>query len=104
MVGGRVGRLVSTTVSITNAARIEGRDRVVVMIIDIHTGWDDFVLEVIERETGARKALRGLDLSFKVLGHLMRDGHNIGLVMEASRGRLVEFRDRSKVNRFSKLP
>lgn len=64
--------------------------------IDIHMGWDDFSLQTMERETIARRYIRGLDLSFEVLGHLTRDGNVIGLVMEASRGRVMEYHDRAK--------
>jgi hypothetical protein len=38
-----------------------------------------------------------LDLTFRLLGHLVRDGMVVGNVFEASHGRLVEFGDRAAV-------
>lgn len=51
----------------------------------------------MERETIGRHAMVGLDISYEVLGHLVQDGNIVGLVLEASKGRMVEYRDRAKV-------
>lgn len=40
----------------------------------------------------------GLDLTYEVYGHLVRDGRLVGLVLEPAMGRLVEFRDRAKAS------
>lgn len=58
-------------------------------------------LQLLERETVGRRAMLGLNLSYEVLGHLVQDGNVVGLVLEASKGRMVEYRDRAKVYRFN---
>jgi len=55
---------------------------------------------LVERQNEGHMILQrtGLvDLSFRLLGHLTRDGVVVGNVFEASRGRLVEFGDRAAV-------
>lgn len=59
--------------------------------------WDDESAIRIERETEGHRAVQGLDVSFQVLGHVIRDGEVVGIMTEHSYGRLVEFCDRSVV-------
>ncbi|KAJ8522187.1 hypothetical protein ONZ45_g1214 [Pleurotus djamor] len=44
-----------------------------------------------------QRALRGLDLTFDVLGHVTRDGCIVGIMTESVTGRMVEYPDRSIV-------
>lgn len=71
-------------------------------MIELHVGWDDFNLKILEKEMISRRALLDLDLAFETLGHLARDCEIKGLVLELPRGRLVEYRDKAKV-RFLRL-
>ncbi|KAJ7589448.1 hypothetical protein C8J56DRAFT_938627, partial [Mycena floridula] len=87
-----------TEIQITNYFRIyertalwNGRD------VDIQVGWENDFLRELEQETIGRGAIRDLDLSYEVLGHLTRDGDVVGMVLEPAEGRMVEYRDRLKV-------
>jgi len=42
----------------------------------------------------AHRAMLGLDLTFEVLGHIVRDNRVVGIVTEPSYGRMVEYDDR----------
>lgn len=64
------------------------------MHTDLFVGWDDSSLEKVEREMKAYRALRHLDMTFEVLGHLVKPGGAvIGIVTEPAIGRSVEYKD-----------
>ncbi|KAL0952621.1 hypothetical protein HGRIS_006871 [Hohenbuehelia grisea] len=76
----------------------KGRD------VDLLIGWNDRWLRMVESETKGHRQLRGLDLTLEVLGHVVRDGHVVGLMTEPATGRLVQYHDRALVyNAVSKL-
>ncbi|KAL4267378.1 hypothetical protein AB1N83_003763 [Pleurotus pulmonarius] len=65
--------------------------------VDIMIGWNDQWMKLVEREIEGHRCLRGLDLTFEVLGHVTRDGQVIGIMTESATGRMVEYPDRAAV-------
>ncbi|RDB20140.1 hypothetical protein Hypma_012975 [Hypsizygus marmoreus] len=66
--------------------------------VEVVVGWDDYWAETVEWFTLSHWALRGLDITYEVLGHLVEpDGTVVGIVTEAETGRLVQYRDRPLV-------
>ncbi|RDB17619.1 hypothetical protein Hypma_001066 [Hypsizygus marmoreus] len=66
--------------------------------VEIILGWDDIFLKCLELIMFAHLLLRGLDLTYKVLAHIVeKDGTVVGLVTEPELGRLVQYRDRGLV-------
>lgn len=63
---------------------------------DVYSGFEASVLASLDRETTIRKKIAELDLCFEFLGHLTRDGEVVGFVTESAKGRVVQYRDRSK--------
>jgi hypothetical protein len=69
------------------------RDREVQLVVaydDCHAGW-------VEAETKAREMLLGLDFTFEVLGHVVRDGGLVGFMLEPENGRQLRQSDRALV-------
>jgi hypothetical protein len=50
----------------------------------------------VERKTRGYRLFAGLDLTYELLAHVVRDGQVIGMLIEPAIGRPVEFRDRTK--------
>ncbi|RDB17631.1 hypothetical protein Hypma_001080 [Hypsizygus marmoreus] len=65
--------------------------------VEVTVGRDDFFLETLELIMFAHLLLHGLDLTYKVLAHIVEDGSVVGLVTEPELGRLVQYRDRGLV-------
>jgi hypothetical protein len=65
--------------------------------VDLLVAWGDEHAIMIENNTRGHRILLGLDLSFEVLGHIVRDGQVVGLMTEPAYGRLVEYQDRALV-------
>jgi hypothetical protein len=72
---------------------------------DIHIGWDDFSLQVVERMMQGYWLIQGMDLSYEILAHIVDGtGSVIGFVAEADLGRLPQYRDRALLyEAFSRL-
>jgi hypothetical protein len=65
--------------------------------VDLLVAWGEEYALSIENNTRGHRLLLGLDLTFEVLGHILRDGRVVGLMTEPAYGRLMDFRDRSLV-------
>ncbi|EAU87789.2 hypothetical protein CC1G_09408 [Coprinopsis cinerea okayama7 len=66
--------------------------------VDIWYGWDKNKMRIVNRAMEAAYAVRDLDLTYEVYGHLLdSDGHVLGLVTEATWGRPVRLEDRIQV-------
>lgn len=64
----------------------------------IYYGWDEDHTKQVNKAMIAARALRGLDVTQEVYGHLVNsEGEIIGLVVEATKGRAVRLEDRSIV-------
>lgn len=60
-------------------------------------GWDgdDEQMKTLELSMRGYQYVRGMDLTYEVLGHVMRDGNVIGLMTEPHLGRIVQSCDRA---------
>ncbi|KAJ7630093.1 hypothetical protein DFH06DRAFT_1224873 [Mycena polygramma] len=67
-------------------------------IVDCTIGWNDRWREFVDFQMRGHRLLNGLGVTFEVLGHIVRNGEIIGLMIEhAGDERRVEYRDRSAV-------
>ncbi|KAL1692413.1 hypothetical protein GGG16DRAFT_51475 [Schizophyllum commune] len=67
--------------------------------VELFRGWRDDSLRCIERAMRGYRELqaKGLDFSFEIIGHAVRDGKVVGYVTEPMNGRMVEYCDRKLV-------
>ena len=65
--------------------------------VEIRMAWNDLSANTVQIETIAREPLAGLDVSFEVLAHVLREGEVVGLVLEPTEGRFVNRGDRALV-------
>jgi len=65
--------------------------------VDILMGWNDRWARIVDLEMKGHRLLQGLDLTYDVLGHVLRDGLVVGLMTEPANGRMVEYSDRAEV-------
>lgn len=66
--------------------------------VDIFYGWDDQWLKRVEGAMHGLRAIRDLDLTFEIYGHLVgRNGEVVGIVSEAAWGRTIALGDRTLV-------
>jgi hypothetical protein len=66
--------------------------------VDLLMAWDDiFCAKRVEAFTAGYRAIQALDLSFEVLGHVVRDDRIIGIMTQPAYGRMVQYRDRALV-------
>lgn len=67
--------------------------------IEVYIGWGDQTLQAaVVRATRFFYHSRHLDVTFKALAHITRKGHVVGLIVERTRGRPLEYRDRTLVS------
>ncbi|KAG5640230.1 hypothetical protein DXG03_009740, partial [Asterophora parasitica] len=66
--------------------------------VDVIIGFDDYSLHSLDCVMWGYLALQGLDLTYRVFGHVVDDdGLIIGIAFEPQTGRLYEYRDRALV-------
>jgi hypothetical protein len=66
--------------------------------VDLLMAWDDLVYaKKVEKFTNGYRAIQGLDLSFEVIGHVVRDDRIIGIMTEPAYGRMIEHGDQALV-------
>jgi len=65
--------------------------------VDVCIAWEDTRAWYVEEETNGRSLLVGLDLTFEVLGHIIRDGEVVGIMLEPCYGRPLRHDDRAVV-------
>ncbi|KIK09633.1 hypothetical protein K443DRAFT_392021 [Laccaria amethystina LaAM-08-1] len=66
--------------------------------VDVFYGWDDQWLKRVESAMHGLRAIRDLDLTFEIYGHLVgRNGEVVGIVSEAAWGRTIALGDRTLV-------
>ncbi|KAJ6578796.1 hypothetical protein DFH09DRAFT_1148338 [Mycena vulgaris] len=66
--------------------------------VDCFVGWNDRWRDFVDCEMRGHRLLKGLDVTFEVLGHILRDGEIVGLVTEhPGDDRRVEYEDRAAV-------
>jgi len=65
--------------------------------VDVLLGWNERWRRVVEKEMNGHRLMRGLDLTYEVLGHVTRDEQVTGLMLEPAYGRRIEFQDRADV-------
>lgn len=66
--------------------------------VDLFMGWNEKYRRMLDRIMRAHNLLRGLDLTFEVLGHVTNsDGEIVGIMTEPAYGRYVEYSDRTDV-------
>jgi hypothetical protein len=63
--------------------------------VDVCMATNDSRAQFIESETNGREILLDLDLTFDVLGHIIRDGDVVGIMLEAGYGRPLRQSDRA---------
>jgi hypothetical protein len=63
--------------------------------VDVCMATNDSRAQFIESETNGREILLDLDLTFEVLGHIIRDGDVVGIMLEAGYGRPLRLSDRA---------
>jgi len=63
--------------------------------VQLFVAYEDEIAKWVEEETKARELLVGLDVSFEVLGHVIRDGVVVGLILEPQAGRPLRQSDRA---------
>ncbi|KAJ7092483.1 hypothetical protein B0H15DRAFT_834089 [Mycena belliarum] len=67
-------------------------------VVDCFVGWNDRWRGLVDYAMRGHRLLDGLDLTYQVLGHIVRNGEIIGLMTEhAIDDRRVEYRDRAAV-------
>ncbi|KAJ7699317.1 hypothetical protein B0H17DRAFT_306877 [Mycena rosella] len=64
-------------------------------IVDCFVGWNDRWRDMVDHAMKGHRLLKGLDVTFEVLGHIVRDGEIIGLMTHAVDDRPVEYKDRA---------
>ncbi|KAE9403399.1 hypothetical protein BT96DRAFT_815033, partial [Gymnopus androsaceus JB14] len=68
-------------------------------LVEVYIGWGDQTLQAaVVRATRFFYHSRHLDATFKALAHITRKGHVVGLIVERTRGRPLEYRDRTLVS------
>ena len=65
--------------------------------VEIRMAWSDLSAQTVQTETIDREPLAGLDVTFEVLAHVLREGEVVGLVLEQTEGRFVNRGDRALV-------
>ena len=66
--------------------------------LDVILGYEDYYLKRVEDTVMGYLALKGLDITYAVVAHVIHtDGSIIGVATEPEVGRLVQFRDRTLV-------
>ncbi|KAJ7271072.1 hypothetical protein C8J57DRAFT_1320607 [Mycena rebaudengoi] len=66
--------------------------------VDCVVGWNDRWRDFVDSSMKGYRHLRGLDVTYEVLGHIVRDGEIVGIMTEhAPDDRRVEYKDRAIV-------
>jgi hypothetical protein len=63
--------------------------------VDVCISWNDSRAQYIEEETNGRRLMIGLDLTFELLGHIIRDGEVVGIMLDPAYGRPLRHDDRA---------
>ncbi|KAJ7456984.1 hypothetical protein FB451DRAFT_1275509 [Mycena latifolia] len=67
-------------------------------VVDCFVGWTDRWRDIVDHAMRGHRLLKGLDVTYEVLGHIVRNGEIIGLMTEqAVDDRRVEYKDRAAV-------
>ncbi|KAH7871119.1 uncharacterized protein C8R40DRAFT_1055270, partial [Lentinula edodes] len=66
--------------------------------VDVFIAYEDEVQALIVKSTNIFYHSQGLNITFKPLAHITRKSMIVGIIVERTRGRPLQYRDRALVN------